>query len=156
VIPDVTRVAWREKRKEILEATPDVAEASFVYTMTPADYEKKYGTTYRKPSLLARIVVAIFKVLPKFGPFKPLAFTPLSTQTERMFLDSFDQSCERYRVLLRAVRDRRLSFPDTDLDTGRDPVPGVNPLADRTYAELLKKLTRKKVVIPAALRQPRR
>src|SRR5262249_5397182 len=38
IIPDVTRVAWREKRKEILAATPDVAEASFVYTMTTADY----------------------------------------------------------------------------------------------------------------------
>jgi hypothetical protein len=157
IIPDVTRVAWREKRKEILEATPDVAEASVVYTMTPADYDKKYGTMYRKPGPLARIVVAIFKVLPKFGPFKPLAFTPLNTQTERMFLDSFDESCERYRVLLRAVRDRRLSFADTDLDTGKVPMPGVNRLADKTYADLLKKLTKKKLVIPAASRQqPRR
>jgi zinc dependent phospholipase C len=157
LIPDVTRVAWREKRKEILEATPDVAEANFVYTMTPADYDKKYGTNYRKPGLLARVVVAIFKVLPKFGPFKPLAFEPLTVQTERMFLDSFDASCERYRVLLRAVRDRRLTFADTDLDTGRSPSPGVNRLADKTYADLLKKLTKKKVVIPVALRQqPRR
>jgi zinc dependent phospholipase C len=157
LIPDVTRVAWREKRKEILEATPDVAEANFVYTMTPADYDKKYGTNYRKPGLLARVVVAIFKVLPKFGPFKPLAFEPLTVLTERMFLDSFDASCERYRVLLRAVRDRRLTFADTDLDTGRSPSPGVNRLADKTYADLLKKLTKKKVVIPVALRQqPRR
>jgi len=153
LIPDVTRVAWREKRKEILDATPDVAEANVVYTMTPADYDKKYGTNYRKPGLLARFVVAVFKVLPKFGPFRPLAFEPLTTQTERMFLDSFDASCERYRVLLRAVRERRLSFADTDLDTGRPPSPGVNQLADKTYADLLNKLTKKKVVIPVALRQ---
>jgi hypothetical protein len=153
VIPDVTRAAWREKRKEILEATPDVAEAHFVYTLTPADYDKKYGTTYRKPGLLARFVVMAFTVLPKFGPFRPLAFEPLNTQTERMFLDSFDQSCASYRVLLRAVREGRLSFADTDLDTGTRPTPGVNRLADKTYAELLKKLTKKRVVIPAALRQ---
>lgn len=156
IIPDITRVAWREKRKEILEATPDVAEANVVYTMAPADYDKKYGTMYRKPGVLARIVVTIFKVLPKFGPFKPLAFTPLTTQTERMFLDSFNESSDRYRALLRAVRDRRQSFADTDLDTGRPPSPGVNRLADKTYVDLLKKLTKKKVVIPVALRQPPR
>jgi len=156
VIPDVTRVAWREKRKEILEATPDVAEANVVYTMTRADYDKKYGTRYRKAGLLARFVVMVFKVLPKFGPFKPLAFTPLNTETERMFLDSFDRSGERFRVLLRAVRDDRLSFADTDLDTGKPPSPGVNRLADKTYVDLLEKLTKKKLVIPAALRlQPR-
>lgn len=153
VIPDVTRVAWREKHKAILAATPDVAEANVVFTMTPADYDREYGTTYRKPGLLARIVVWVFRVLPKFGPFRPLAFKPLNQQTERMFLDSFDQSCERYRVLLRAVGDRRLSFADTDLDTGKRPTLGVNRLADKTFAELLKKLTKKNVVIPAALRQ---
>jgi hypothetical protein len=156
VIPDVTRVAWREKRKEILEATPDVAEANVVYTMTRADYDKKYGTKYRKAGLLARFVVMVFKVLPKFGPFRPLAFTPLTTETERMFLDSFERSGEQFRVLLRAVRDGRLSFADTDLDTGKPPSPGVNRLADRTYVQLLEKLTKKKLVIPAALRlQPR-
>jgi len=155
VIPEVTRAAWREKRKEILAATPDVAETTFVYTMTPIAYDTKYGTNYRKPGLLARFVVMVFKVLPKFGPFRPLAFQPLNTQTERMFLNSFDDSCERFRVLLRAVRDRRVSFADTDLDTGKTPTPGVNPLADKTYADLLKKLTKKKMVIPAALRQPR-
>jgi hypothetical protein len=74
-----------------------------------------------------------------------------------MFLDSFDESCERFRVLLSAVRAGRLSFADTDLDTGRRPTPGVNRLADKTYASLLEKLTKKKLVIPAALRQqPRR
>ena len=34
IIPDVTRAAWREKRDEILAATPDVAEQDFVYRMT--------------------------------------------------------------------------------------------------------------------------
>jgi Zinc dependent phospholipase C len=156
VIPDITRVAWREKRKEILEATPDVAEANVVYTMTRADYDKQYGTAYRKAGLLARLVVMVFKVLPKFGPFRPLAFTPLTTETERMFLDSFERSGEQFRVLLRSVRDGRLSFADTDLDTGKPPSPGVNRLADKTYVDLLKKLTKKKAVIPVALRQPPR
>ena len=153
-IPEITRVAWRDKRKEILAAAPSITEAQFVYTMTQAEYEGAFGTTYRKPGLLARLVVAIFKVLPKFGPFKPLAFTPLDEQTGRMFLDSFAASRERYRALLRSVREGRLSFEDTDLDTGKVPVRGTNALADKTYAKLREQLARKKSAsIPLALRR---
>jgi hypothetical protein len=143
-IPDITRVAWREKRKEILAATPDVTEQTFVYSITRQQYETKYGTMYRKPSLFARIIVAIFKVLPKFGPFRPLAFTPLTTETERMFLDSFTASQQQFRELMRMLRAGRLSLRDTDLDTGKPPMRGVNPLADKTVAQLMKKLAKKK------------
>jgi hypothetical protein len=75
VIPDMTRMAWREKRDEILAATPGITERQFVLTMTQRQYDDAYGPTYRKPSLLARIVVAIFKVVPKFGPFRPSSAT---------------------------------------------------------------------------------
>ena len=84
LIPDVTRVAWREKHDEIVAATPDVTEQHFVYTMTRQQYDEAFGTTYRKPRLLVRLVIAVFKVIPKFGPFKPLAFEPLTQETERM------------------------------------------------------------------------
>lgn len=142
IIPDVTRVAWREKRDEILAATPEVAEHDFVYTMTRQQYENTFGTAYRKPSFFARMIVAVFKIIPKFGPFKPLAFEPLTADMERAFLESFDASCERYGRLLGTLRDGRLSFRDTDLDTGQVPRHGINTLADKTYDELLEKLQR--------------
>ncbi len=141
-IPDVTRAAWREKRDEILAATPDVTEQRFVYAMTPKQYEEAFGTRYRKPGFLVRFVVAIFKVIPKFGPFKPLAFEPLSAETERMFLDSYAASHDRYYELLRSLRDGRLTLADTDLDTGKRPTHGVNELGDKTFAELLTRLHR--------------
>ncbi len=144
VIPDATRIAWREKRDEILAVAPDATEQNFVYSMTRQQYEDTYGTGYRKPDLFVRIVVAIFKVLPKFGPFKPLAFTPLTAETERMFLDSYTASSEEYRRLLRTLRTGRLALTDMDLDTGKRPVRGVNELADETYADLLSKLQRKR------------
>jgi hypothetical protein len=143
IIPDVTRVAWREKKDEILAVTPDVAERDFVYAMTRQQYEDAYGTGYRKPGFFVRFVVAIFKIIPKFGPFKPLAFEPLTADMERAFLDSFDASCDRYRRLLESLRDGRVSLSDTDLDTGRLPAHGVNTLADKTFDELNKKLRRK-------------
>lgn len=144
IIPDVTRIAWREKRDEIVSVKPDVTERDFVYTMTRQQYEEAFGTGYRKPGLLVRMVVAIFKVLPKFGPLKPLAFEPLTPETERMFLDSFGASLDQYRQMLRSLREGRLSLRNMDLDTGARPVRGRNALADETYAELIKKLEKAK------------
>jgi hypothetical protein len=154
IIPDVTRVAWREKRDEILAATPDVAEQNFVYTMTRQQYEDTFGTAYRKPGFFVRMIVAVFKIIPKFGPFKPLAFEPLTADMERAFLESFDASCERYGRLLGTLRDGRLSLRDTDLDTGQVPRHGINTLADKTYDELLEKLQRRDAgTISPALRR---
>jgi hypothetical protein len=144
IIPDVTRAAWREQRDEILARTPDATEQDFVYTMTRQQYEERFGTRYRKPGLLARIVVAVFKIIPKFGPFRPLAFEPLTAETERLFLESFAASQDQYRRLLRMLREGRLSLDDVDLDTGKRPAQGVNELADETFADLLAKLERKK------------
>lgn len=143
IIPDVTRLAWREKRDEILAAAPDVAEHDFVYTMTRQQYEEAFGTSYRKPSFFVRMVVAIFKIIPKFGPFKPLAFEPLTADLEQQFLTSFDASCDRYGRLLGGLKDGRLSLSDTDLDTGKLPTHGVNTLADKTFDELVATLERK-------------
>lgn len=154
IIPDITRLAWQEKRDEILAAMPDVTERTFVYTMTRRQYEEAFGTKYRKPGILARLVVVLFKIVPKFGPFKPLAFEPLTPETERLFLQSFAASRSRYQVSLAALRSRRLTLSDTDLDTGRQPLRGANPLADKTYAELLKKLARNEFVgTPPSLRR---
>jgi len=154
IIPDVTRVAWREKRDEILAATPDVAEQDFVYTMTRQQYEDTFGTAYRKPGFFVRMIVAVFKIIPKFGPFKPLAFEPLTVDMERAFLESFAASCERYGRLLGTLRDGRLSLRDTDLDTGQVPRHGINTLADKTYGELLEKLQRRDAgTISPALRR---
>jgi hypothetical protein len=140
IIPDITRMAWRDKRDEILAANPTLTEQDFVFTLTQQEYEQTFGRTYRKPSLMARVVVAIFKVLPKFGPFKPLAFEPLTPETERMFLESFDASRQRYGQLLTTARAGKLAVSDTDMDTGMRPAQGVNPLADETYDDLLARL----------------
>jgi hypothetical protein len=154
VIPDMTRLAWRDKRDEILATTPGATERAFVYSMTRRQYEDTFGTTYRKPSLLARFVVLLFKIVPKFGPFRPLAFKPLTPDTERLFVESFAASHKHYDSALQALRAGRLEMDDVDLDTGAPSVRGANPLADETYGALLAKLARGNFQnVPPALRR---
>jgi hypothetical protein len=140
-IPDITRAAWREKRDEILERNPQLTEQEFIFTFTRQQYEEEYGTTYRRPGFFARMVVALFKVLPRFGPFRSLAFEPLSADAERLFLDSFAASLSRYEEALRDLRAGQLILRDTDLDTGEPLQPGRNPLADETLADAAARLS---------------
>jgi hypothetical protein len=153
-IPEMTRLAWRDKHEEIEQRTPGVTEASFVYAYSLQDFERDYGTSYRKPGLLARFLSVLLKIVPKIGPFKPLAFEPLSSDVEHLFLESAEAARERYRAALRALRRSTLDLPNTDFDTGAAPTPGRNRLADETYADLLHKLAKDDFThVPAPLRR---
>jgi hypothetical protein len=139
-IPEMTRIAWRDKREEIERRSPGVTEGSFVYGYSVQDFERDYGTTYRKPGLLARFLSLLLKIVPKVGPFRPLAFEPLSPEVEQLFVESRSEAQERYAAALRALRRGALDLPNRDFDTGALPAPGRNRLADKTYADLLHKL----------------
>ena len=153
-IPELTRIAWREKHEEIAKRTPDVTEQAFVYTLSRQDYERDYGTKYRKPGVFSRILAFLLKIVPKVGPFRPLDFEPLTADAERLFDESVAASRARYRALLQELRARRLTLPDTDFDTGHGPVFGDNGLADETNADLLHKLAKDHFTgVPPELRQ---
>lgn len=153
-IPEMTELAWRDKHDEIVERTPEATQKSFVYALTRQDYEREFGTGYRKPSMLARTLGFILKILPKVGPLKPLAFEPLTSDAEHLFIESGRIAQARYETLLQALRARRLALPNTDFDTGKAPTPGANRLTDETYAALLRKLAHhQEVEPPLALRR---
>ncbi len=142
-IPELTRVAWRDKRREIEQATPGTSAETFMYAYSPGDYDRDFGTKYRKPGPIARILGFFLKVVPKVGPFRPLAFEPLTPEVEQLFMDSEKAAQERYRVALRALRNGSLALPNTDFDTGLPPARGINQLADDTCAELLHTLAKR-------------
>jgi len=153
-IPEMTRVAWKDKQDEIQKVTPHVKQEAFVYSLTRAQYEQAFGTSYRRPGLLARLLVFLFKLLPKIGPLKALAFTPPTAEAERLFTESFRTARDHYRALLTEARDARIQLPNTDFDTGKLARWGEYPLADETYLDLLDKLTdHDRDSIPDALRR---
>jgi hypothetical protein len=139
-IPDVTKVAWEHKQEEIQKTTPGALREQFVLALPRAAYEQQYGKDYRKPSLLGRFLGVLYKILPKIGPLRPLAFKVPTPEAERLFLESLTRTRARYATALQSLRAGRLNLPDINFDTGKAPAPGQYPLADETLAELTKRL----------------
>ena len=83
----------------------------------------------------------LYKILPKVGPFRPLAFKVPPPEAEKLFLDSLARTRARYAASLQALRAGRIDLPDLNFDTGKPSTPGEYPLADETVAELTKRLS---------------
>ena len=143
LIPEITQTAWKSKKDEILKLMPKVDERAFVYTYTKSQYEREFGRDYRKPGFFARFLTFLYKLLPKIGPLRPLSFKAPTPATEAMFTQSFKDTRDRYARALEAVREHRLNLANTDFDTGRPARLGEYKLADKTYAELRKRLAKK-------------
>jgi hypothetical protein len=140
MIPEMTKVAWRDKRDEIAKAAPQIEQAAFIYTYSQQQYDADFGSHYMKPRWYARLLGFVFRLLPKFGPFKPLAFKAPTTETEKLFLESLERTRDQYDRSLSASRRDGLRLPNRNLDTGAITALGEYPLADRTYEKLLDKL----------------
>jgi hypothetical protein len=152
-IPEMTKVAWKKKREQIEQVTPGVSETKFVFNLDRREYEKEFGTDYAKPHGLARFIGFIYKLVPKIGPFRTLSFTVPTPEAERLFLDSFVSTRERFRRSLESVRNGRLNLANVNLDTARVTARGEYTLADETYDELLDKLADREFAdMPPALR----
>jgi hypothetical protein len=138
-IPNVTAVAWEKKQEQIQKVTPGAIREEFELRLPRAAYEKQFGSEYCKPNGLARVLGFLYKLLPKIGPLRPLAFKVPTPEAERLFLESLDRTRARYREALTALRTRPLDLQNINLDTGKPAVPGGYKRADETLAELQKR-----------------
>jgi hypothetical protein len=143
VIPKMINVAWETKKDEIESLTPGITRAKFAYGLSRADYEKEWGTQYEKPDCEEKLLAFFFSVIPRVGPLKALSFRPITPETERLFLASFDATLDQYRALLRRARTERLSLSNKNFDLGRPARAGEYRMADEAYAELLTKLDKR-------------
>jgi hypothetical protein len=154
IIPALTKAAWRDKQKEIAALIPNVQQQAFVFQYRRIDFERDYGHDYDQPALFARFLGVIYRIIPKFGPLKPLSFKAPTPEAQDMFIRSFKDATARYRSALDKVAEGRVEFQNADFDTGKTAKHGEYALADETYAELLEKLAaRKFAAVPPALRR---
>jgi hypothetical protein len=154
IIPALTRAAWHDKQKEIAALIPNVRQNAFVFHYRRIDFEREYGRDYAKPALFARFLGVVYRIVPKFGPLKPLSFKAPTPEAQEMFIRSFKDAALRYRSALEKVAARQVDLQNADFDTGKPARHGEYALADETYAELLEKLaSRKFAATPPALRR---
>jgi hypothetical protein len=153
-IPELTRAAWKDKKDEIQRLVPGIDEQRFLFAMSRDDYEQRYGVSYKRPSLFARILAFLYRLLPKIGPLRPLKFETPNPEAEKLFVESLKDTRDRYRASLNELAAGRLNLINRDFDTGRPSARGEYELADQTYAELLNRLAKRKFKeVPAAVRR---
>jgi Zinc dependent phospholipase C len=140
ILPAMTKIAWQIKKQEIMKDAPGITRKKFLYNLSRSSYEKNWGATYRKLSFRSRVMAGLFRVMPRVGPFKPLAFKRLTPGIEKLYMTSFNATIDRYRELLSGVKSGKLELPNSNFDTGELTVAGKYKLADAAYSKLLHKL----------------
>ena len=142
IIPKTTQIAWELKRKEIEEAQPGITGGKFLFQLAPGKYEETWGREYKKPGISSRLLSFVLRVMPRIGPFRATAFKTPTPETEKLFLDSFTATVDRYRGLLATVETAEVQLPDKNFDLGEPTEPGMYKLADDAYAALVDHLAR--------------
>ena len=152
ILPAMTRVAWQIKKQEIRRDAPGITRKKFLYNLSRSSYEKNWGTTYPHPGPRSRVLAFVFRIVPRVGPFKALAFKRLTPATEKIFMASFNTAIDRYRELLAELKADRLQLPNQNFDTGELTAAGQYKLADAAYAKLLDKLADRYAALSPELR----
>ena len=151
-LPALTKVAWQIKSQEIRKDAPGITRKKFLYNLSRSSYEKSWGATYQRPSVRSRMLAGFFRIVPRAGPFKALAFKRLTPETEKLYMVGFNASIDRYRELLAGVGSGRLSLPNDNIDVGEVTKAGKYKLTDAAYAKLMHKLDGHYTDMPQDLR----
>jgi len=150
MIPQMTQIALRTHKKDIIKETPDFAKKKFLYRLSRSQYEKEWGKDYTKPDFGTRVWSVLLRYMPKIGPFKALAFNSPTTQTEDMYFKSINTTVDRYRIYLQQVGAGSLDLANSDFDTGKETRAAEYSLTDETYAKLLGQLAARKFDLTSA------
>lgn len=150
MIPQMTQVALRTHKKDMMKEDPSFAKKKFLYRLSRSDYEKEWGKDYTKPDFGTRFWSVILRYMPRIGPFKALAFNNPTSQTEEMYFKSINTTVDKYRIYLQQVRAGSLVLANCDFDTGKETVAAEYSLTDETYARLLDQLANRKFDLTSA------
>jgi Zinc dependent phospholipase C len=140
LIPEMTKTAWSAKKKDIQKLQAGITKRKFVYRLSRTQYQKEWDGKHEKPGVGARFLGFLFRIVPKIGPFKALAFKVPTPEAEKLFVASFNDTMARYQVLLTEVKENRLKLANQNFDIGRPTKKGEYKKADETYDKLLEKL----------------
>jgi len=66
---------------------------------------KEWGEQYQKPGFLDRVLSFVFRIIPRFGPFKRLGIKPSTPETELLFMRAFDLTPALRANIIAFLRD---------------------------------------------------
>jgi hypothetical protein len=142
MIPQMTQIALRTHKKDMMKETPDFAKDKCLYRLSRSEHEKEWGKDCTKPDFGTRVWSVVLRYMPKIGPFKALAFNNPTAQTEDLYFKSINTTIDQYRIYLQQVRVGSLHSPTVILTRARNQ--GSQYSTDETYAKLLDQLAVKK------------
>jgi hypothetical protein len=144
MIPEMTKIALRTHKKDIMRETPNFAKRKFLYRLSRSEYEKEWGKDYKNDGFKTRLFSILLRYMPKIGPFKALAFNNPTPKTEDLYFKSINTTVDQYRIYLQQVRTGSLELANCDFDTGKETKAAEYSLTDETYAKLLGQLAERK------------
>jgi hypothetical protein len=144
MIPEMTKVALRTHKKDLMRETPNFAKRKFLYRLSRSDYEKEWGKDYTKAGFGTRVLAVLLRYMPKIGPFKALAFNNPTPRTEDLYFKSINTTVDQYRIFLKEVGSNSLQLANCDFDSGKATKAAEYSLTDETYAKLLAQLATRK------------
>jgi hypothetical protein len=145
LLPAMTKVAWQAKKNDLMKASPGLSKRRFVYALSRASYEKEWGPSYQKPGVWPRFLAFLFRIVPKIGPLKALAFQAPTPAAQKLFMDDFVKVLALYRDKLAEVRARGTpQLENRNFDTGRAAHFGEYWRADEACEKLLIRLSENK------------
>ncbi len=141
-IPEMTQVAVTSHKSEEVRERNNAARRQFLYHLSRADYQRDFGSRYRRPGIFARFLAFLLKLIPNFGALKTLGYKDPTPQTEDLYFKSMNEVLEQYRQLVKGAGTGRPSFLDRNLDTGELARAGEYRLADEAYGMLIRRLAK--------------
>ncbi len=144
MLPTVAHAEVLIHRKDFPPIEHSPAYQEFSTRQSQAGVENKWARYKKKAGFELHLVAFLIRIVPKIGPMSDLAIRGPNPETDRWYVESVNRSMHDYeRMLGELAKDptHQLNLPDRDLDTGNLVRPGGYALTDKTYAELLNKLT---------------
>ncbi len=153
LLPKMTQVAITDYGDKMKQADPTFVPKKLNYRLSKADYQKRFGNSYHRPGVGARILAFFLKLIPKVGPLKDLSLRVPSADTQKTFLSGMDSVVDQYQHYLDTLHAEpadqpSLKLASLDLDTGKPTAPAEYALADQTYARYLALLVKPRTPAP--------
>lgn len=118
----------------------------FAERVARTNYDRHWNHSNRGTGWKAHLLAILVFITPKIGAASDLAIKIPDSNTEEWYLRSVNHTVDEFGALLKKLgseSNAHIALRNVDLDTGDRVKRGDYPLADRTYEQLLARITSK-------------